>query len=88
MNDPSPIERLSAPLVEEIQESLAWAQTVSTTTDFELFLNPADAEGLLGCKLWGMPVRQSLGVPVGAALIYDVKRTRYIRRSEQPRETP
>jgi hypothetical protein len=83
------LERLmDGPLWDEIHACRDWARTVSTTDDFELFLNPADAKGLLGCSLLSMPVKQSQGVTPGSAVIYDVQRTRYIRQGQQPTDTP
>lgn len=81
---PEPIQRLmNSGLWEEIWRSRDWAQTITYPCDFELFLNPADADGLAGSELLGMPVQQSIGVPEGGCLIFDRKRGVYIRRGEQ-----
>jgi hypothetical protein len=88
MSNESAVGRLlEGPLHDEIVSARNWARTVSTTDDFELFLNPGDAQGLDGWKVLGMPIRQSQGVASGTAVIYDRKRTRYIRRGEQPTVT-
>lgn len=68
---------------EEIVHSHAWARTITFRTDYELFLNPADAEGLAGHRILDMPVRQSIGVEHGKCLIFDRQRGKYIRRGEQ-----
>jgi len=82
------IERLmTTPLWSEIHHSRDWAITITNSDRLELFLNPADAEGLEGCKLYGMPIRQSIGVKQGSALIFDHQSGQYIRRGEQLRSS-
>jgi hypothetical protein len=77
---------LSSPLSKEIHDAQAWAQTITNSDRLELFLNPDDAKGLSeGCSLWGMPVRRSIGVERGTALIFDGLTGQYIRRGEQLR---
>lgn len=68
---------------DEIAAARNWAHAITYPNDFELFLNPADAEGLRGSKILGMPVRQSIGVPEGKCLIFDLTRAKYIRQGEQ-----
>lgn len=86
MTDPvEPIQRLmDSGLWEEIWRSQDWAARWTYPCDFELFLNPADTDGLTGGELLGMPVRQSIGVPQGRCLIFDRRRGVYIRRGEKP----
>lgn len=86
MNDPSrAIERImTSPLGSEVHEARNWALTITNSDKLELFLNPSDAEGLEGCKLYGMPICQSIGVPVGQALIFDHLSGKYIRKNETP----
>lgn len=75
---------LAGPLGKEIHDAQAWAQTITNSGSLELFLNPDDAEGLPeGCSLWGMPVRRSIGVEQGTALIFDHLSDKYIRKGEQ-----
>lgn len=69
-------------LWEEISYSRDWALTLSWSHEFELFLNPADAEVLSGYTIIDMPVRQSIGVEPGKCLIFDRGRLKYIRRDE------
>lgn len=69
-------------LWEEISYSRDWACMLSWSHQFELFLNPADAEGLSGYTIIDMPVRQSIGVEQGKCLIFDRDRWKYIRRDE------
>jgi hypothetical protein len=69
-------------LWEEISYSRDWAHAISLSHEFELFLNPADAEGLSGYTIIDMPVRQSIGVEQGECLIFDRERLKYIRRDE------
>lgn len=70
-------------LWEEIVYSHSWAKILTFHTDYELFLNPADAEDLSGYTVLNMPVRQSIGVEQGKCLIFDRVRGKYIRRDEQ-----
>lgn len=70
-------------LWEEIVHSHAWAKMLTFRTDYELFLNPVDAEGLNGYTVLNMPVRQSIGVERGKCLIFDRVRGKYIRRGER-----
>lgn len=86
MSDPSrAIERIMAsPLGTEIHDARAWALTITDSDKLELFLNPADASGLEGCRLYDMPIRQSIGVPTGHALIFDYRSGKYIRKNETP----
>jgi hypothetical protein len=74
---------MATPLWSEIHHSRDWALTITNSDKLELFLNPVDAEGLEGCTLYDMPIRQSIGVPAGAALIFDHRSGQYIRRGEQ-----
>lgn len=85
MNDASrAIERImTGDLGTEIHDAHAWALTITNSDKLEIFLNPADAEGLEGCRLWGMPIRQSIGVVPGKALIFDHRSGKYIRKGEQ-----
>jgi hypothetical protein len=70
-------------LWEEIVYTHAWARTITFRTEYELFLNPADAEGLNGYTVLNMPIRQSIGVERGKCLIFDRKRDKYIWRDKQ-----
>ncbi len=46
---------------------------------FELFLNPADAVVFAPyTRVWGLPLKASLGVPVGRVFIFDRHRMRYL----------
>lgn len=98
MNDASrAIERImSSPLGTEIHDARVgpgvlaqtpaasvWALTITNSDKLEVFLNPEDAQGLEGCRLWGMPIRQSIGVERGKALIFDHSSGKYIRKGEQ-----
>lgn len=77
-------EVMAGPLGEEIDASLAWAEEHGTGGELEIFLNPTDAGPLAGGEYEGRPIRQSIGVPRGKALIYDRHAGRYIRRGVQP----
>ncbi|QBJ94511.1 hypothetical protein D0Z67_29530 (plasmid) [Streptomyces seoulensis] len=78
------LERLmTSSLGTEIHDTQAWALTITNSDKLEVFLNPEDAEGLEGCRLWGMPVRKSIGVQQGKALIFDHRSGKYIRKGEQ-----
>lgn len=79
---------MSGPLANAVHATRDWARTVTTSDDFELFLSPQDFEGLDGCRLLGMPIRKSIAVTQGSAVLYDRQRTRYIKQGEQPTETP
>ena len=70
----------------EIERASAWGRTVAPWWDeLELFLNPADSERLGSpTRLLGLPVGSTIGVPEGQALIFDRRRTRYIRTGEKP----
>jgi hypothetical protein len=74
----------ASPLGEEIDASLAWAQEHGSGGPLEIFLNPDDAGPLAGGEYEGCPIRQSIGVPPGKALIYDRAAGRYIRRGIRP----
>lgn len=77
----------TGPLGQEIHASIQWAQTVTFggVDSLELFLNPADADGVPhGVTLYGYQLRRSIGVPPGKCLVFDRQRGRYIRRGEQP----
>lgn len=78
------IERImTGPLGTEIHDARAWALTITNSDRLEVFLNPEDAEGLEGCRLWGMPIRKTIGVETGKALIFDHQSGKYIRKGEQ-----
>ncbi|MGW0014609.1 hypothetical protein ACWDVX_33275 [Streptomyces tendae] len=85
MNDASrAIERImTSPLGTEIHDAHTWALTITNSDKLEIFLNPEDAVGLEGCRLWGTPIRQSIGVDPGKALIFDHRSGKYIRKGEQ-----
>ena len=87
MNDrPNPLERIArTPLMKEIADARRWALTITNSDQLELFLNPADAEGLEGWGLMNMPIFQSIGVPQGKAFIFDRRSGQYIRTGEQLR---
>lgn len=79
------LERImSSPLGTEIHDAQAWALTITNSDELELFLNPADADGLEGCRLYGMPIHKSIGVQVGQALIFDHQSSKYIRKGHTP----
>ncbi|MFJ1782491.1 hypothetical protein ACIOKA_37930 [Streptomyces anulatus] len=86
MTDPASIIQriMTGPLGSEIHEAREWALTITNSDKLELFLNPADAKGLEGCELFSLPIRQSIGVPVGRALIFDHRSGKYIRKNETP----
>lgn len=86
-DDPNPLQRIArTPLMGEIVETRRWARKVTASDDLELFLNPKDADGMPeGWGLMNMPIRQSIGVPQGKALIFDRRSGQYIRRGEQLR---
>ena len=47
--------------------------------EFELFLNPADAKVFAPyTSVRGLPLKTSLGVPVGRVFIFDRRRMRYL----------
>lgn len=71
-------------LLTMIARARDWAMTITYPHDFEVFLNPVDADGVLGADVLGMQVRQSIGVPVGECLIFDRGRRVYIREGETP----
>ncbi|MEU2315096.1 hypothetical protein [Streptomyces albidoflavus] len=75
---------LTSPLGDEINQARRWALTVTNSDRLEVFLNPQDAEGVEGCKVMGMPIRQSIGVAQGTALIFDHLSSKYIRKGEHP----
>lgn len=87
MNDhPNPLERIArTPLMTEIANTHRWALTITNSDQLELFLNPADAEGLEGWRLMGMPIFQSIGVPQGKVLVFERRTGQYIRNGEQLR---
>lgn len=79
------IDRLMrSPLMAEIHRVRDWAQTYTNSDQLELFLNPADADGLSGCKLLGMPVYASVGVDEGKAVIFERLSQQYIRNGVKP----
>lgn len=80
----SAIERLmTSPLGKEVHDAQAWALTIINSDELEVFLNPEDGAGLEGCRVWGMPVRKSIGVKPGTALIFDHRSGKYIRKGEK-----
>lgn len=74
---------MTTSLWREIHAAVDWALTITNSDKLELFLHPQDAEGLQGCKLNGRPIHQSIGVPIGGALIFDRRSGKYIRTGEQ-----
>ncbi|MEW2187740.1 hypothetical protein AB0900_31115 [Streptomyces cellulosae] len=90
MDDPTrAIEQImTGPLGKEIHDAHTWALTITNSDKLEIFLNPEDARGLEGCRLWGMPIRKTIGVEQGKALIFDHRSGRYIRKGEQLDHTP
>lgn len=86
-DDPNPLERLArTPLIGEIAAARRWARTITSSDELELFLNPQDAADIPeGWGLMNMPIRKSIGVPQGKALIFDRCSGQYIRRGEHLR---
>lgn len=84
-DDPNPLQRLArTPLITEIADTRRWARQVTASDDLELFLNSKDAADIPeGWRLMNMPIRKSIGVPQGKALIFDRRSGQYIRRGEQ-----
>ena len=88
MNDnPNPLQRIArTPLIDEIAATRRWARRTTASDDLELFLNSEDAADIPeGWRLMSMPIRKSIGVPQGKALIFDRHTGQYIRRGEQLR---
>jgi len=75
---------MTGPLATEVHEARDWALTITNSDKLELYLNPEDGKGLEGCRLYDMPIRQSIGVPAGRALIFDHRSGKYIRKGETP----
>jgi hypothetical protein len=74
---------MAGPLGEAIDTALAWAQEHGEGP-FEIFLHPSDAEPVAGGEYNGHPIRQTIGCPVGQALVFDREAGRYLRKGERP----
>lgn len=88
MNDhPNPLQRIArTPLITEIADTRRWARRITASDDLELFLNSKDAADIPeGWRLMEMPIRRSIGVPQGKALIFDRRSGQYIRNGEHLR---
>ena len=76
---------LAGPLGAAAHEAVSQARLTGSADRLELFFNPADVDGIpTGVTVLGLPVRRSIGVPVGDVLVFDADRGRYLRRGEQP----
>lgn len=80
-------EIMEAPLGVAILKAVSWTRRHwPTSGDDEIFLHPDDegASVLIGGRLMGYPVKASVGVPRGGALVFCRISRAYVRDGQKP----